>query len=146
MTMSNPRTLSDYEPIEEKINIFDCDGVICMGTGSTAPLGLIPTSDNDLIVTGRSYQESEETLAWLHSQGIFNRVIFNSLPFDAKTRTTSGVHKAGVMKALLEMGQEIGFYYEDDPIQFNVVKKYLPDIKGVLLQHDFTEKENVSHK
>jgi hypothetical protein len=48
------------------MNSFDIDGVIYMGNGL---YGVKPHS-GDIIVTGRSFQEQEETEAMLHEAGI----------------------------------------------------------------------------
>ena len=73
------------------INTFDIDGVITVG--------LYPGPD-DVIITGRSYEEAPETYAMLRSKGINNPVYFNPLPFDKKTR------KVQVSIKALEMAEE----------------------------------------
>ena len=56
-----------------KINGFDIDGVIHLGNGVC---GVRP-GPNDVIITGRSYEEEPETKAFLHKHGIKNHVYKN---------------------------------------------------------------------
>jgi len=55
-----------------KINTFDIDGVIFLEEHD----GIYP-GPIDIIITGRSYEETEETLAMLNRKGIKNKVYFN---------------------------------------------------------------------
>lgn len=111
-----------------KINSFDCDGVITLG---------IYPGPNDVIITGRSYEEEEETIAYLRSRGIMNEVIFNPLKFDEKTRETSGIHKANTINCLYERGISVKFHFEDDPIQINAMKPHLKNpVKIIRIDHD----------
>jgi CDP-glycerol glycerophosphotransferase (TagB/SpsB family) len=41
------------------------------------------------------------------------------------------------------MGYRFGCHFEDDPIQAEEIKKIMPHINIVMLQHDLVEKENV---
>ena len=74
------------------INTFDIDGVIYMGEYGGVYPGL-----NDIIITGRSFEESEETLGMLTKKGIHNKVMFNELSFDNKSRESSGIHKGNTI-------------------------------------------------
>ena len=122
------------------INTFDIDGVINMGTFN----GVYP-GPNDVLITGRSFEEKEETEALLKLKGITNKVYYNPLPFDQKTRQSSGQHKGRTMFYLEEMGYRIGIHFEDDPIQAKEINNIMPDVNVVLLQHDLVNKENVRH-
>lgn len=111
-----------------KINSFDCDGVITLG---------IYPGPNDVIITGRSYEEEEETIAYLRSRGIMNEVIFNPLKFDEKSRESSGIHKANTINYLYEQGICVKYHYEDDPIQINAMKSHLKNpVKIIRIDHD----------
>jgi len=122
------------------INSFDIDGVIYMGEYG----GVYPGPD-DVIITGRSKDEEPETLAMLKSKGITNKVYMNPTPFDQKSREDSGRHKGRTLLYLEEMGLRFGIHYEDDPIQADIIRKMMPHINVVLLQHELVEKENVRH-
>lgn len=124
------------------MNTFDIDGVIYMGKDYD---GVYP-GPNDVIITGRSIEEKPETIAMLKSKGITNKVYFNPLPFDQKTRESSGHHKADVIAALITLGSSIGIHFEDDPIQAAVINKIVPSVYVVLLHHNLTDKENVRHE
>ena len=68
-----------------KINTFDIDGVINFEKYD----GLYPGC-NDIIITGRSVEESFETLKMLKDKGIRNQVYFNPLPFSKPTLSVKG--------------------------------------------------------
>jgi hypothetical protein len=120
------------------MNSFDIDGVICMGYGEC---GVRPHYD-DIIITGRSHEESEETKLMLRDFGIHNEIFFNPINFDAKTRYTSGIHKANTLNMFKG---RINIHFEDDPVQIKVIKEKCPWIKVVFLDHDLTERENIRH-
>lgn len=122
------------------INTFDIDGVIFMGIHD----GVYP-GKNDIIITGRSFQEKPETELMLKNKGITNKVIYNELPFSNKSRSSSGYHKAEAIKSLQEQGFSIGIHFEDDPIQAAVIRSMCDNVHVVLLQHELVEKENVRH-
>ena len=89
---------------------FDCDGVIT--------IGLYP-GPNDIIITGRSYEEMPETIKMLDKMGIRNPVYFNPLKFSEKTRVLSSKHKIKILKKF----PEIKIFFEDDPITFQVLQQ-----------------------
>ena len=120
---------------------FDIDGVIFMGWN----LGGVYPGPDDIIITGRSFEEMKETLDMLNEKGIKNIVYFNSLKYEAKTRESSGIHKANTINNLNGKGWNIQIAYEDDPIQAKIINELCPGIKIVLLQHDLVEKENCKH-
>lgn len=122
------------------INSFDIDGVIYLGD-----LGGIYPGPQDIIITGRSYEEEPETIKMLIKKGINNKVYFNPLKFDNKTRVSSGIHKGKTLEKLLNFGIKIGFHIDDDPIQIEEIKKILPNFPVILMEHDLVEKENVRH-
>lgn len=122
------------------INTYDIDGVIFLGEYD----GVRP-GPNDIIITGRSWEEFEETHKMLVSKGISNKVIYNSKKFDEKTRESSGEHKAESIKRLIENGYTHGVHFEDDEIQIEIMKKMIPNIRIVHLVSDLVTKENVRH-
>lgn len=115
-----------------RINSYDIDGVIYMGTQHR---GIRP-HDNDVIITGRSVEESKETLQMLRKNGINNQVYFNPLPVLAKTRITSGRHKADMILALQLSGYDIGIHFDDDPVQISEIKKVHPYLNVVHLVNE----------
>lgn len=125
----------------KKINTFDIDGVITVG--------IYPGPD-DIIITGRSFEEAPETYSMLQKKGIHNPVFFNKLPFDCKDRKTSGAHKGHIIKELIQSGVYINIHFEDDEIQKKEIERVLDDygVRGVTvvhIVHNLTEKENVRH-
>jgi predicted membrane protein len=123
------------------MNSFDIDGVIYIDKKN---YGVFPGKD-DIIITGRSFEERPETLSMLNARGIHNVVHFNPMKFDAKTRESSGIHKALVLNKLKTEGTTIGIHFEDDEIQIEQIKKYCPWVNVVHMVHELTNKENVGH-
>ena len=124
------------------INGFDIDGVLNLGNGKC---GIHPGPD-DVIITGRSYEEEPETRAFLKRNGIHNNVYFNSVTFDNKSRKSSGIHKAKTLKFLKnEEGLQVEFFYEDDEIQKTEIENGCDWVKVIHVCHDFTPKENMRH-
>ena len=120
-----------------KINTFDIDGVIYMGEGRT---GVRP-HHNDLIITGRSYTQEDETMTFLRKYEIWNDVHFNPIPRDDPkySRQESGKWKAKVLTNL-KKDYIIDLHFEDDPVQIEEILKVHPDQKIVHLRHDLVEK------
>jgi predicted GIY-YIG superfamily endonuclease len=107
--------------ITQKINGFDCDGVIFVGFDKT---GLYP-GPRDVIITGRSFEELKETYDMLTSRNINNLVYFNKLPYEKKTRISSGQHKGETIWNLFCKGTQINLFYEDDWDQYKEIKKII---------------------
>ena len=120
---------------QPEINTFDIDGVIYFGEGVP---GVFPSS-NDVLITGRSFEEKDETMKMLESRGIRNRVIFSKIPLALKTREISGYHKA---LTLLELRKDfkVNIHFEDDPVQKAIIEAMCPDVNVVHLVHELTKK------
>lgn len=119
-----------------KTNSFDIDGVLT--------IGIFP-GPNDIIITGRSFEESSETLEMLKNKGIVNDVYYNPLLYDEKTRVSSGKHKATTLNRLKDQGLEIGNHFEDDEIQKEIIERECPWINVIHVVHNLTNKENCRH-
>lgn len=117
------------------INSFDFDGVIYFGANNP---GVRPAPE-DLIITGRSYEESEKTVEWCRRYGIENRIIFSQIPEILKTREISGYHKALTLREL-QKTVKIALHFEDDPIQKAIIEAMVPEVKVVHLVHELTVK------
>lgn len=123
-------------PIQKPMKSFDIDGVIYLGD---LGVGVFPGPE-DILITGRSYQEAPKTLRWLQKYGITNQVFFNPLDEKDKTRQSSGEHKARILRGLIANGFGIGVHFEDDPIQKKIIEETVPSVKVVHLVHELTEK------
>jgi predicted GIY-YIG superfamily endonuclease len=102
--------------IIQQINGYDCDGVITLG---------IYPGPNDVIITGRSFEEKPETLEFLSLRKIDAKVYFSPHRFEEKTRIKSGTHKGETIWKLFKNGIEIMAFFEDDWDQYNVIKKII---------------------
>lgn len=127
--------------MSNSIATYDIDGVIFMGFDRP---GLYPGA-KDIIITGRSNQEMKETLEMLNEKGINNVVYFNPLPYEQKTRQTSGEHKAKTIRMLLDRGENIVQHVEDDEIQAAIIEQACPEIVVIRVVHDLVNKENQRH-
>jgi hypothetical protein len=105
------------------VNSYDIDGVIYLGKD----LDGIRPGPYDVIITGRSFEEEKETIDMLRAKGIHNPVFFNPLKFDHKTRESSGIHKATIIRSIVNHG----IHFEDDFVQIDVIRKILPDVRVV---------------
>jgi len=126
------------------INAFDIDGVIDLGKFS----GLYP-GKNDVIISGRSYEEEPETKKMLEEKNISDRKLYlNPLPFDRKTRKSSAEHKAKTVIELFNRGISINLFYEDDWDQLRIEQKkfanYGLKTRVIWVNHGgLIEKENI---
>lgn len=116
----------------QRIASYDIDGVIFLGNHQID--GLIP-GDWDVIITGRSLQEERETREYLLSRRITNHVFYNPLPYDMKSRSSSGHHKADTIKRYNDNNEwyRIVIHYEDDPIQAEIIRSH--GIEGLFVVH-----------
>lgn len=122
-----------------KINTYDIDGVIWL---PEPYVGLKPEV-NDIIITGRSFEEEDETQKFLESRNIYNEVYFNPLPYAEKDREKSAAHKANVLFDLLNEGYKIGIHFEDDPLQAEIIRFRIPGVTVVEIRHNLVDLENV---
>tara|TARA_B100001059_G_C17653688_1_gene485813 strand:- start:457 stop:846 length:390 start_codon:yes stop_codon:yes gene_type:complete len=120
------------------VNTFDIDGVIYFGEEH---FGVRPC-DMDIIITGRSFEQREETEKMLESRRIYNRVMYNPLKRSDPTysREASGKHKAETIKMLQDKhNYQVGLHFEDDPIQIAEIKKVHPDLQIIHLVRESEE-------
>ena len=119
----------------QTISTFDFDGVIYFGGDKP---GVRP-GPHDILITGRSYEESDKTLAWCKRYGISNPIYFSQIPEHLKTREISGYHKAITLRELAK-SYAIARHFEDDPIQVAIIEAMVPSIPVVHLVHELTKK------
>ena len=131
-----------------KVNAFDIDGVIHLGDGVC---GIRP-GPGDVIITGRSFEEEAETLAFLRKNGIHNPVFFNQVHYDQKSRESSGWHKGETLKLLHRAGLNIQYFFEDDEIQKTEIERKLKEVsvwgigtKVIHVNNPHVKKENRRH-
>lgn len=111
----------------KEINGFDVDGVITLG---------IRPGPDDVIITGRSYVMAHETLKMLSEMGIHNPVYFNPEHRTESTREQSGRWKALVLHKL----KAVTKFFEDDPIQWEIIQRECPNVNVVYIMSDLVEK------
>ena len=112
-----------------RINSYDLDGVVIM---SEPYIGLTPAVD-DIIITGRSYTQKDETLKILRGRGINNFVYFNPMSRSDPLycRGASGNWKSKVIESLLNMGIHVEMHFEDDPLQIERIEERVTKCKVV---------------
>jgi hypothetical protein len=104
-----------------KVNGYDFDGVVS--------IGINPTSNNDVIITGRCIDEQDYIKEILATRGITNEVYFNPMTLaergnhTVEARTFSGNHKANTISELKKIGIEVSRFFEDDKIQYDIIKE-----------------------
>lgn len=110
--------------LKPSINTFDIDGVIYFGEEFT---GVRPGTE-DIIITGRSFTQREETETMLHARGIFNTVMYNPITriHADYSRAESGRHKARCIAQLKE-SFDVGLHFEDDLIQIEQILDMFPE-------------------
>lgn len=118
--------------IEDKgINAFDFDGVISLG---------ICPGKKDIIITGRSFEESEYVYSILRERDINNPVYFNTMYKEGRKRSDSGIHKARILSILMDNGVIIDKFFEDDEVQLKEIKKVHPELPVVHVKSNLVEK------
>ena len=104
-----------------EVNGYDFDGVVSVGIN--------PSSNRDVIITGRCIDEQEYVRNILDARGITNEVYFNPMTLaergnhTVEARTFSGKHKAKTIKELKEIGITVSRFFEDDKIQYDIIKE-----------------------
>lgn len=111
------------------INSYDFDGTLTTGLFS-------PVVGVDIVLTGRTFNESEYVHTRLEEMGIGKiAVFFNYLHIDIRgdhsesARRKSALHKVDVLTKL--SANHSVTHFEDDPIQIEVIRGMLPYIEIV---------------
>lgn len=108
---------------------YDFDGVIS--------IGITPRASSDLIITGRCIDEQDEVRAILKERGIKCKVYFNPMTLaergnhTVEARIYSGKHKANTINRLKDEGIIVSRFFEDDPIQYQIIQENAPDVQLV---------------
>jgi len=116
---------------KQPIDIFgyDFDGVIS--------IGITPRASSDVIITGRCIDEQDEIRAILKERGIKCKVYFNPMTLaergnhTVEARTFSGNHKAKTINRLKDEGIIVSRFFEDDPIQYQIIQENAPEVQLV---------------
>lgn len=121
------------------MNSYDIDGVIYLGEGRK---GLLPRSE-DVIISGRSCEEYLITMAQFDALDIPEECPVYLAPWKIphKTRRLSGLHKANTLNMLIgQQGKNIQIHFEDDPVQADIIRQFVPSVEVVMITHNLTEK------
>jgi len=119
------------------INGYDFDGVVS--------IGITPT-DQDIIITGRSFDEAHIVNKILRERNINCAVYYNPISTNdretgtEKSRKCSGKHKAEIIYLLKKNGVVLNKFFEDDDIQIKEIKNMHPTLNIVHLVHDLVTK------
>jgi hypothetical protein len=92
---------------------FDFNGVVDTGK-------YLPTIEDVIITSNHNFDSRRATLEWLRDHGVLCAVYFNPYSHD---QVSGGNWKAEIITKL-----RIETFYEDDPIQFDIIKSSCPNI------------------
>lgn len=118
------------------INAFDYDGVVSLG---------ITPGPNDVIISGRCFDEAPEINKKLRERGIFNAIYFNPISYELRgdhteaCRKISGHHKVAIVCMLKINGITVKNFFEDDNIQAKIIKKVHKDVNIVMVTSNLVE-------
>lgn len=120
-------------PDKIKINSFDYDGTLT--TGAFAPV-----VGQDIILTGRCYNEAAQVFAGLSKLGIENiPIFFNPMhysirgDFTEEARLKSATHKVKVLSELAKHHDVT--HWDDDPVQIEYIRKHVPTVKLIQVEN-----------
>ena len=101
---------------------------------------------NDIIITGRCIDEQEYVRNILKERGIKCKVYFNPMTYaergdhTVEARGFSGNHKANKIKELKGLGVNVVRFFEDDPIQYDIISKNHPDLEIIHIVSTLVQK------
>lgn len=113
--------------MSKQVNIYDFDGVTSIG---------VTPRPGDIIITGRTIDEYSVVFDYLKKIDMLDKVMvyFNTINYETRgdhtpeARLYSAIHKASIIKMLLNNNVPIGYYFEDDPLQLEAVLKENPSM------------------
>lgn len=116
-----------------EVRMYDFDGVVSEGIH-------YPLSYHDVIITGRTFQESKVVYDKMKELGISNAVYFNPIHLKDRgnhsiaARTSSGNHKATIISLLKANKVNIIEFFEDDQLQADIIKATHTELKINLIE------------
>ena len=119
--------------VRPEVRCYDFDGVVSEGK-------VYPQSKHDVIITGRTFQESKIVYDKMAELGISNAVYFNPMHLKdrgnhtEKARLYSSNHKCIIVTLLLANNVNVIEFFEDDAFQIENMKKHHPDLKINLIE------------
>ena len=117
---------------------YDFDGVIS--------IGITPRATTDFVITGRCVDEQDEVRAILKERGIKCKVYFNPMTLAERgnhtvaARRHSGHHKAHTINRLKGEGVIVSRFFEDDPIQYQIIQENCPEVELVNIVSKLVQK------
>lgn len=121
-----------------EIFAYDFDGVVS--------IGVRPRSERDVIITGRCEEEAPIVLQKLKELQINCQIHFNPMTLKERgdhtvqARTYSGLHKASKIAELKKNGIHIVRFFEDDPIQKEIIAETHPQLEIVHIVSNLVQK------
>ena len=129
-SLSRSMATPKFRPV---VNMYDFDGVTSEGV-------IFPQTEHDVIITGRTFQESKVVYDKMAELKISNAVYFNPIHYKDRgdhtvaARKSSGNHKANIISLLKANGVNIGRFWEDDKIQADIITFNHPDVEVILVE------------
>lgn len=116
-----------------KVNSYDYDGTLT--TGAFAPV-----VGQDIILTGRCYNEAKQVFDGLKKLGIENiPIFFNPMhysvrgDFTEEARLKSAAHKVDILSKL-SVDYDVT-HWDDDHIQLAYIQKHVPTVKLIQVEN-----------
>lgn len=125
---------------KKEIYAYDFDGVV-RGSDSDDHVKIVP-EPGSIIITGRAIDEAAFVRGFLDDAGIECPVYHNFMFKEGRLRSCSGEWKSQFIKFFNEKSPrcQIVRFYEDDPVQLEIIKNNLPALDLVYVENNQVEK------
>ena len=115
-----------------EINGYDFDGVTSIG---------VTPREGDVIITGRCFDECYVIFDYLKDHNLLDKipVYFNPIQFNYRgegteySRSSSAKHKASILQKMLDNSVNIGYFFEDDPLQKDIIIELVPEMQDKVI-------------
>ena len=114
------------------INGYDFDGVTSIG---------VTPREGDVIITGRCFDECGVIFDYLKEHNLLDKipVYFNPIQFHHRgegtehSRSSGAKHKASILQKMLDNQVNIGYFFEDDPLQKDIIVELVPEMQDKVI-------------
>lgn len=121
-----------------KVYGYDYNGVVS--------IGINPSSPFDVVITGRCYDDDKLIVKDMAERNLNNPVFYKQVSikdcpsYTGDARVGSAQHKIDTIKYLKEeFGIIVTRFFEDDPLQFDLITKALPELEVVYVKSNLVK-------